>query len=370
MINRLLIRNFRLFKELNIAKLARVNLLVGKNNSGKSCLLEALHIYLSGADASVLSGIVSAREEDWNDSVSSPALQEINQIDSPFRFLFHGYQFPSQPSGAIEISVMDNEMKPVKILPRFFQVTRDKDGRRLYVPVENKSAAKLADVEMGLELIQGDQARFLAYLFNLPGNKRTTAANGTGNIQVVPPRGMDNETIEKLWDNINITDLEEEVIRCLRLIDPNVRKVAFVGGSQQPNGKKQRVPIVRYANSEERIPLKSLGDGMTRLFQVILALVNARSGYLLIDEFENGLHWSIQSGIWEIVFILAERLNVQVFATTHNRDCAGSFHNVWSGREAQGAFYRLDILPHKKIKPVKYTCETLADALETDVEVR
>lgn len=253
MINTLLIRNFRLFKELKIEKLARVNLFVGKNNSGKSSLLEALRIYTAGPDAS---------------------------------------------------------------------------------------------------------------------NKRISSANGPQNIQTVLPQNMDNEIIEKLWDNINITDLEDEIIRCLQLIDPNVRKIACVEGVQRPDGKKPRIPIVRYADSEERIPLKNLGGGMTRLFQVILLLVNARNGYLFIDEFENGLHWSIHPHVWKIIFILSERLNVQVFATTHNRDCIRGFHEVWAAREAQGAFHRLDLSDTKKVKPVNYTCEILADALETGVEVR
>ncbi|MEA1960187.1 MAG: AAA family ATPase [Bacillota bacterium] len=45
MIKSLLIRNFRIFKEREIKKLSQVNLFVGKNNSGKSCLIEALQIY-------------------------------------------------------------------------------------------------------------------------------------------------------------------------------------------------------------------------------------------------------------------------------------------------------------------------------------
>ncbi|NIM15835.1 MAG: AAA family ATPase [Candidatus Aminicenantes bacterium] len=370
MINTLLIRNFRLFKELKIEKLARVNLFVGKNNSGKSCLLEALRIYTAGADASVLSEIVSTREEDWNDTAAPGTIKKITQIDSPFRFLFHGYHLPEKPSGAIEIGPIDNEKQRIKIMPQFYQVTKDKDGRRLHVPIKNKSLNQLVDVEVGLELTEGDESRFLTYLFNLSSNIRISPANGPQNIQTVLPQNMDNEIIEKLWDNINITDLEDEVIRCLQLIDPNVRKIAFVGGIQRPDGKKPRIPIVRYADSEERIPLKNLGDGMTRLFQVILSLVNARNGYLFIDEFENGLHWSIHPHVWKIIFILSKRLNVQVFATTHNRDCIRGFHEVWTAREAEGAFHRLDLSDTKKVKPVNYTCEVLSDALETGVEVR
>jgi AAA15 family ATPase/GTPase len=47
--------------------------------------------------------------------------------------------------------------------------------------------------------------------------------------------------------------------------------------------------------------LKSMGDGITRLFQIILSLVNAKDGLLLIDEFENGLYWSVQPKVWDIV---------------------------------------------------------------------
>lgn len=370
MMKTLLIRNFRLFKELKLDQLTQVNLFVGKNNSGKSCLLEAIRIYVSGADAPVLSDIVSSRNEDWNDTSKPGTVTEINQIDAPFRHLFHGYHFPGKTSGAIEIGPTDKEKKRIKMMPRAYQVTKEKDGRKVYVPISNESINQLVDVEMGLELTEGNESRFLTHLFNISSAKKSFSSNAGKKVQIVPPQGIDNGIIEKLWDNINITDLEDEVIRCLQLIDANVRKIAFVGGSITPEGKQQRIPIVRYADSEERIPLKSLGDGMVRLFHIVLSLVNAKDGYLLIDEFENGLHWSIQPKLWNIIFILAERLNVQVFATTHNRDCIRGFYEVWSSREKHGTFCRLDISADKKIKPINYTCETLSDALETGVEVR
>ena len=108
---------------------------------------------------------------------------------------------------------------------------------------------------------------------------------------------------------------------------------------------------------------------MTRLLHIVVALVNARNGLLLVDEFENGLHWSIQPKVWDIVFQLAERLNVQVFATTHSRDCVGSFNQVWGQYSELGAFFRLGA-KDGSIKATEYTLETLADAIEMDVEVR
>ncbi len=56
-----------------------------------------------------------------------------------------------------------------------------------------------------------------------------------------------------------------------------------------------------------------------------LALVNSSNGFLLIDEFENGLHYSVLHKVWKLIFRLAKDLNVQVFATTHSHDCVTAF---------------------------------------------
>ena len=45
MLSSLKIRNFRTFSHLFIERLGRVNLILGKNNVGKTTLLEALFIY-------------------------------------------------------------------------------------------------------------------------------------------------------------------------------------------------------------------------------------------------------------------------------------------------------------------------------------
>jgi AAA15 family ATPase/GTPase len=91
---------------------------------------------------------------------------------------------------------------------------------------------------------------------------------------------------------------------------------------------RRTIPIIRMSGIDEPIPLRSLGDGMQRVLGIILALVNAKDGMLLIDEFENGLHYSVQPDIWRLLFKVAHRLNVQVFATTHSWDCIEAFQKA------------------------------------------
>jgi AAA15 family ATPase/GTPase len=194
--------------------------------------------------------------------------------------------------------------------------------------------------------------------------------------QVVSTTNMPNRKLAALWDLTSLTDLESEVIAALRLIDERVSGVAFVEDVSRGNASNfrdreidNRIPLVKIKGIDEPLPLKSMGDSITRLFHVIVALVNARNGLLLIDEFENGLHWSVQPKVWNIVFQLSERLNVQVFATTHSRDCIEGFDSTWNKYPELGTFFRLDA-KDTFIKATEYTSETLTDAIDMDVEVR
>ncbi len=73
----------------------------------------------------------------------------------------------------------------------------------------------------------------------------------------------------------------------------------------------KRVPVVVLRDSAKRYRLSSMGDGINRVLTIILALLNCKDGILLIDEFENGLHHSVQSQLWKIIFELSEELNIQ-----------------------------------------------------------
>jgi predicted ATPase len=110
------------------------------------------------------------------------------------------------------------------------------------------------------------------------------------------------------------------VLRGLEIIDASIMGVSYI--------RNGTIPIVRLSGVERPVPLRGLGYGVARLFDILLALVNAEDGFLFIDEFENGLHYSIQEQAWKAVLDLAVELNVQVFATTHSSDCVEAFEQV------------------------------------------
>lgn len=377
MLDSLFVENFRLFKKLEVERLGRVNLVVGKNNSGKSCFLEAVRVYISNASPNVLFELISQRDELWEFDVQEEE-QGIRDYENPLRYLFYGYHLPRVGSSGITIGLLGEAQSALSLRTQFYQLLSSEEGQRIQIIPQQETPNPDVSLVSGIALeIEKSEFKRLFPFDDLNRFSRTSASRNRllsfrfdikENIQVVPAGGMSESRVSLLWDNINLTDLQDEVIACLKLINSSIKGVALVGSEQARS--KYRIPILRLEQSSERFPLKSMGDGMTRLFHLILALANAKDGTLLVDEFENGLHWLVLPKVWDVVFRLAEKLNVQVFATTHSRDCIFGFKKAWEKNESVGSFHRLDAVPEDGVKSVSYSLETLADALDMDVEVR
>ena len=81
----------------------------------------------------------------------------------------------------------------------------------------------------------------------------------------------------------------------------------------------------------------------------------------MIDEIENGLHWKVQPKLWELIFELSNRLNIQVFAATHSADCVRAFRQLWGSHQDKGSFHRLERTADNGMRAVPYSYDTLLD---------
>ena len=63
MLNSIELEDFRIFRRYKVSGLSRVNLLVGKNNIGKTSVLEAIYLLASRGDPSVLAKLAWQRGE-------------------------------------------------------------------------------------------------------------------------------------------------------------------------------------------------------------------------------------------------------------------------------------------------------------------
>jgi AAA15 family ATPase/GTPase len=121
------------------------------------------------------------------------------------------------------------------------------------------------------------------------------------------------------------------------------------------------------------IPLPLMGDGMLHLTNFVLQIANAQNGVVLIDEIENGLHYSVMTNVWKAIASAAKEYNTQVFATTHSWECIRYAHEAFSSEKTYDEDFRLHRLDRQddgEITVVTYDQESLGASLEFGMEVR
>lgn len=346
MIESLKIKNFKNLDGLEIPHLSQINLISGQNNVGKSTLLEAIAIY---TNPSQIIEILSERDE-YPLYKEENETERINQNTNAFSSLFTDRKDEVSENNIIEISDKENTLS---IQFSYYSPKTDIEYIKKVITItrQNKTVSIL-HLNSPIDSL----------------NQRLGIDNDSNIIIKLNTEPIGTEYIANFFDNIALTEKEDNVIGALQIIEPNLNKLAFIAESQY----RFRRPIVTLKGSNQRFPLKSMGDGINHILSIILALVNCENGYLLIDEIDNGLHYSVQENLWRVIFDLAKKLNIQVFATTHSNDCINSFTEVLKeeNNASIGGFYRMQKRKSGKIELVEYNAEELNSVSEHNIEIR
>ena len=352
------IKGFRGIEQLSIPRLGHVNLFVGKNGTGKTTLLEAIRVYAARGSWLVVEEILRRHNEvlETTDQDGSVRVEVPN-----WNAIFHGRR--NSPSGEILIGPVNNPL----------QIHLDWKGSN------QSDAGHLLESFADPTIHVSYCGRTIDYHV---GNRRNqTGAVGYGaepslqptiSYQSVGPSVLSNWEIARLWDGVALTDDENMVVDALNLIfGEKVERLAVIGddtvGASRSSGRR---PVVKTKAADRPVPLRSLGDGATRMFAAALALANSKDGFLLIDEAENGIHYSVQSDFWKMVMKTADVNNVQVFATTHSWDCFTGFAQAAADLgEEDVSFSRIERVGDQ-VRLMTYPVEDLEVAARQGIEVR
>ena len=367
MINSFEIKNYRNLDGLKIKSFGRVNLITGKNNTGKTNLLQSLELFVSEFDLEVLKKQFEKRREYDDRKYRNDVENEYKNIQL-FKNLFP-YQSIFDLTNSIEIN---SDYK--NISARIINIKRIEDDDSIrYVTSDNLLFDESINTERGLEVFRNnDRIRLLPFSRNIfrSGNMYITSSNrinfSNTNYQFIETDSIEKDLNSNLWDRIALSDKEKYLIDALQIVEKSIDRLTFISDNE-----RERYAIVKKKNFERTFPLKSMGDGINRILTIILALLNVENGYLFIDEFENGLHYTVQEDLWKIIFHLSEQLNIQVFVTTHSSDCINAFQKVMnsSQNKVSGQYIRLEN-KNGLIREVSYTGEEIRYASENDIEVR
>jgi hypothetical protein len=349
MLHSLEIEGFRCFNHFAMPEITRVNLLVGRNNCGKSALLEAVELIASrGQEVRRLWRSLSERGEVFPEEESRARYGPEYDISH----LFTGHEvgvgsafrlFASVTEGQehLRCDVRERGAEPSQqeVQPALFESDRQGElgfpGGRLALSISSEPPESQSIVPL--------TSRFgLPYDWMRRG-LRAPILEERALTTFITTESLREQQVEVFWKDIALTRGEQLAIEALRLLEPSIERIAYVGGTRSFRSTGRGGIAVKCRDSGRRIPIGSMGDGLWRMLGLALALTRSEGGVVLIDEIDTGLHYSVMRDMWEMVMATAQRLNLQVFATTHSSDCISSLAFACKGAAPRSAaIHRID----------------------------
>ena len=318
MLTSLHIENFKGFRELDVAPLAKVNLLVGTSNVGKTSLLEAICLLPNTGGNPEVAGFRDG-------SAGGGATIEFN------RWLLHASEDASR-SAVVQASRNHNGDLVTFLRP---PGTNEPNGRHVATFGETRVLWNSAFHESAPRILSLNTDRLKA------------------------------SELARLYDQWTLkVENDERFISFLSSVEPRLRSLR----PMEHSGSRMLYADIRLP---ERIALPLLGEGFNRLVEIYGALIGEGANILLIDEIENGLHWSALPQVWKGIREAVNREQVQIFATTHSKDCIEAAVEVFKGEPKDDlAVHRLERADSGDIRCVTMGEDQLERMLERGWEVR
>ncbi len=350
------IKGFRGLKSLTVEGLDRFNLFLGRNNVGKTALLESIFLIAGPINPDlplrlgVLRGIEQFRinpEELWgwlfhNKNLKREIVIELESEACKRRSLTIGLgerkevrykNLPKKQSRSNgSLATASTEIKPTELLLRYRNENNAKFESKAYV-AENS--------------IKYEHSKTLSVPLSV----------------FVLARGGSSPDNPERFSALQEVGKENEILPALQIVEPRLKRLSILVTAAGPT-------IHGDIGIDRLLPLQMMGDGLGRLMTLLLSIISSENGFVMVDEIDSGLHFSVMANVWSAIAKITREKNVQFFATTHSWECLKAAHESFS----QSAMYdfrlhRLDRVDDL-VTSTTYDREMIETALSSGMELR
>ncbi|MHC1730412.1 MAG: ATP/GTP-binding protein [Bacteroidales bacterium] len=309
MISHLSIQNFRSHKDVELHHCGRINILLGKNNAGKTAILEAILLLCFPPNPRDVLNLLNEQRG------YKPGDENSELWDSYFNQWNHAQPILLKIQQSV-LSTRLNVCQTLSIDPIIGfanqvisgSVIEGRDmmektnGLVFKYRYEDKTIErKVASLSRKSKQILEERARYIV--------ERMSP------IAFIPSKGIASPQDEaERFSRLEKANRHHEVEEALRMVEPRLKRLTVIASEQGSM-------VYGDLGEEHLIPVPLMGEGMVRMLAIAGTMANNQGGIVLIDEVENGLHYSVLPALWEMIFQTAVRLNIQVFVATHSDEC-------------------------------------------------
>ena len=298
--------NFRCFSKFSM-DLKPVTLISGRNNTGKSSILDGLFLFHDYANPDVFLKLLSFRGmrqlEASPRNLWEPLFNNIAQKDT----------MTLRGNGESALRLEKNKGFALSNGGQSIL-----DGK---IDIHSTNYALSCVYERGGKRFSGDYLignEKLNSAVVLLGHANTALLPNDKYIQYLGPHiALSDNIVADLFGQVELSHNEATKIKLLNvlaILDESIKDITTIstGGFVQ-----------LYFTSKQgiKMPIHTMGDGVRKLLHIALIMLTKHRSILLLDEVENGLHYSLHTKFWEMISTLAKQEKCQIVATTHSYEC-------------------------------------------------
>lgn len=345
MLTSIQIKKFKGFQDTKIDSVRKVNLILGGQNVGKTSLLEV--VYLGASDISKYQQLPSlfrvAEGRDIQRYIQAVLGKTSHRVD-----LFDGARH------VVRTAINDfGEYK------KFLQISTLKvDGLSLHRAISGPHVMSQEDLllEGLVDPANAKRSESPADAFN-----DCSFANPLA-VSVHLPRQQD---VVQLFDQAVMARKKRQLLEMLRQIEPRLEDMH----SLSPDGE-QRI-YAELSDVSDALPLPQLGHGFSRLVYLYCSLLVTDAKLALVDEVENGIHFSSLPTLFKGIHDISSKHAVQTIMTTHSWDCIRAAYKTFADAGALKDFQLIRLeRDDDNVRAVVINDEALDTVMEAGYEVR
>jgi hypothetical protein len=359
LINALTISGFKGFAELELPQLSRITLLGGRNNAGKTSVLEALFTLFDRLNPQMM-----LRQYGWRNVETLPL--DPASVWSPF---FTGYDL-SRDIWMLAVINGRRERMTLRFNPQYRQqiIAAEPPLPGSHTPVIQTGSPVGTTASLDIHYQIEGLPEQLSHI-TLRGNTlQYTAENvdifSTHLVAIIGTRIPESQNeLATRFGQLDVVGRQDVVVDFLRIMEPDLKSLTVIATGNLSM-------VYGDVGLRRKIPISYMGDGMYRLLTIITYMATMPGGILLIDEVENGIHHSVMAQVWAAIAAASREFDCQVIATSHSYECLQAAVQGLEGESEQDFSYiRLDKRANH-VTAKRFDYRLLEAALASNLEVR
>ena len=350
MIETIKVENFRCFERLSLSGLSRINIIVGKNGSGKTALLESLLLSAAGNSE------IAFKMRSWRGlGEGFRFTSDRKSYESIWKDLF----FALDQSRTISISLRGS-LSNTRSVQAFYR-----SDASLTLPLQGEileDVASIVPITFEWTDAHGEktssQPRLGKEGFSLGGvSAGIPMAFFSSVLRADPTENADR------FSQLSKNNKEGLIIEALQQEFPFIKNlsVEINGGVAMVYGQLATLP--------EKIPIANISAGVNKLLGILLAIANFPKGVILIDEIDNGFYYDRLSTIWSSLLVFCKRYDTQIFATTHSLECIRAALPSLSKHASDFSLWRTE-KENSQVVVRQFSGKDLKGSIEQESEIR